>query len=493
MTETKNGWFEVDRAGLAKLLEDRGKAVVIIELVQNAWDSAANEVEVRLEPVPGAPLADLVVRDNDPEGFLDLRHAFTLFAESCKKGDPTKRGRFNLGEKLVLALCTYAEVASTSGTYIFDPKAGRSRSRKTTDSGSVFSGKVRMTRAEYEECCDVIRSLIPPPGVRTTFNGDELEPREPITEFEAALPTELGDEEGNLRRTIRNTTVRIYEPGPDEEPSIYELGIPVVETGDKWHVDVQQKVPLNWQRDNVTPGYLKQLRVLTLNAMHEHLEEEDANDTWVREATSDSRCSDAAICTAIKHRYGDRVVAADPTDPESRSRAVSEGYTVLSGGHLSGGEWANVKRAGIVESSGRKFPTASLKFTDDPDAPPLNTVEKEKWTEGMQTVARFTRTIIDVLLPGKTISISIINEFSLPLQASYGNRHLRFNVARLGRKWFNSITADTVELIIHELAHEFCEDHLSADYHRALTRLGVQLALAATENPSLLEAVQSSA
>jgi 3-(3-hydroxy-phenyl)propionate hydroxylase len=31
----------------------------------------------------------------------DLTHAFTLFAESAKKGDAEKRGRFNLGEKLV--------------------------------------------------------------------------------------------------------------------------------------------------------------------------------------------------------------------------------------------------------------------------------------------------------------------------------------------------------------------------------------------------------
>ena len=27
---------------------------------------------------------------------------------------------------------------------------------------------------------------------------------------------------------------------------LYELGIPVVETGDKWHYSVRQKVPLNW-------------------------------------------------------------------------------------------------------------------------------------------------------------------------------------------------------------------------------------------------------
>ena len=111
----------------------------------------------------------------------------------------------------------------------------------------------------------------------------------------------------------------------------------------------------------------------------------------------------------------------------------------------------------------------------------------------MQTVAHFTRTIIDTLLPGMGISISIINEIKLPIQASYGNQHLRFNMGRLGRKWFNQITAETVELVLHELAHEFCEDHLSSEYHRALTSLGVKLALAAANDPSILGAVQSTA
>jgi hypothetical protein len=43
-----------------------------------------------------------------PGRVRDLSHAFTLFAESVKKGDAEKRGRFNLGEKLVLALCDEA-------------------------------------------------------------------------------------------------------------------------------------------------------------------------------------------------------------------------------------------------------------------------------------------------------------------------------------------------------------------------------------------------
>ena len=33
-----NNWFDVDKAGLAKLMAGRPKAFIVFELLQNAWD-----------------------------------------------------------------------------------------------------------------------------------------------------------------------------------------------------------------------------------------------------------------------------------------------------------------------------------------------------------------------------------------------------------------------------------------------------------------------
>jgi hypothetical protein len=44
-----------------------------------------------------------------------LSHAFRLFAESAKITNPEQRGRFNLGEKLVLALCDEITIRKTKG------------------------------------------------------------------------------------------------------------------------------------------------------------------------------------------------------------------------------------------------------------------------------------------------------------------------------------------------------------------------------------------
>ena len=61
-------------------------------------------------------------------------------------------------------------------------------------------------------------------------------------------------------------------------------GYPVVETGDKFHLNILQKIPLNIERDNVTPAYLKQIRAGMLNNTIDLLSEDDVTENWVSEA-----------------------------------------------------------------------------------------------------------------------------------------------------------------------------------------------------------------
>src|SRR5438552_11127174 len=171
-----NQWFEVDRSGLSKQAEQHPKGRLVGELVQNALDEpGVTQIAVTLAPLPGRPLADLTVEDDAPEGFRDLSHAYTLFAESYKRGNPEQRGQFNLGEKMVLAVCESASISTTKGTVVFDPDEGRvERPRRKRERGSVFQGRIRMTREEFPQVCDYLRSLLLPEGIVVTFNGDRL-------------------------------------------------------------------------------------------------------------------------------------------------------------------------------------------------------------------------------------------------------------------------------------------------------------------------------
>ncbi len=142
-------WFEVDKQGLARILERKGKEFALFELSQNAWDEPrVTQVNVTLERL-GRNLACLVVEDDAPEGFKDLSHAFTLFADSAKKANPEQRGRFNLGEKLVLAISDEVTIRTASGGIRFDA-AGRHSLRVGQPKGSRIECVLRMTAEQCE-------------------------------------------------------------------------------------------------------------------------------------------------------------------------------------------------------------------------------------------------------------------------------------------------------------------------------------------------------
>jgi hypothetical protein len=479
-------WFDVSRAGLGKQAEEHGKGRLIGELVQNALDEAGvTQIAVSLALVPGRPMADLTVEDDSPEGFRDLSHAYTLFAESYKRDNPEQRGQYNFGERLVLAVCESASISTTKGTVIFDPHEGRiDKPRQKRERGSVFQGRIKLTREEYPQVCDYLRSLLLPDSVLVTFNGDRLLPRKPLRTFETSLETMVADEQGVMRPRQRKTQVAIYEALPGEVPSLYEMGLPVVETSDRWHVSVGQKVPLNRDRDNVKPAYLQTIRVAVLNATFDLLAtEEEATQGWVKLAGADERCSDHAIKHLIRLRFGEKVAAPDPSDVEAMKRFQSEGGTIVVG--LSKGEWANVKRAGAVPPAGQICPTAKP-YSADPDADPVTIIPEEKWTEAMMNIAAYAVFLARELMQ-VSLTVSVVhttNNFA----ACYGSGRLDLNLLRLGHRWFQQGASEDVDrLLIHEFGHEYSGDHLSSDYHEALCKLGAGLKKLALERPEAMK------
>lgn len=476
-------WFAVDRKGLATVVERYGKAFVVHEMVQNAWDEDVTRADVTLDPMPGKRgLCRLTVEDDSPDGFHDLSHAYTMFAPSKKKADATKRGLFNVGEKLVLAQCRSARVTSTKGSIIFRPDGTRVSGRKRRDAGTIFEAEIHMTQAEYEEVVAAVDKLIVPPDIVTTFNGRVLRSRTSIASFEATLPTVIADAEGNLRRTARKTKVDVYEVRAGEEAAIYEMGIPVVVTGDKYHVDVQQKVPVNIERNSVPPSFLQTVRVFTANATADLWDREDAASKWVQAATSDERCEGDTFERMATLRFGEKRAAFDLSDPEANSSLTSSGYSVLSGGTFNKDQWANAKRYGAVKPSGHIRPTPKP-YSEH--GTPETLIPPEEWTEDMRWLVNFAKGLADHLM-GVRISVRIAREPRVWWRANYGGCSLCLNYSKLGKRWFSAQDiGEVVRLLIHEFGHEYESDHLSERYHRALTRLGGAAVKLSLEKPEL--------
>lgn len=292
------------------------------------------------------------------------------------------------------------------------------------------------------------------------------------------LRTEIAAGGGFLRRADRDTTIGLYEVRQGEKAMIYEMGIPVVETGDKWHCDIGQKIPLTLDRENVLPAFLSQLRLAVFNRMHNKLAQQDVNSEWIEATIGSPDCRGEAVESYLKARFGGKRVSFDVSDPEANKLAVSKGYTVVHGAMMSAGAWKNAKTANAILPAGKVTPGPKVwTGENDPDAKIFNEwIPETKWTEGMRQIASFAAQAAKQVLK-RSITVTFCATPHHLGAASYGpSGHLVFNKFRLGAEWFEQgISDDVVQLLIHEFGHEFSPDHLSAEYHEALCRIGAKL------------------
>lgn len=460
-------WFEVDKDGLRQLLEGRDKSFVLRELIQNAWDEPGVTIcEVSIAPLDGRRAAALDVSDDAPEGFYDLRHAYTLYANTRKRSNPTARGRFNLGEKQVLSLCENAEILTTTGGVRFKKDGTRSNLRRTTETGSIFSAVLPMTRKEILDAVNAVRTFLPPVRIETRINGKQVPYRAPVAIIPTRLQTEFEDETGQYRTTVRKTEIRVVEVRPGEKAMIYEMGLPIIETGDRWHYDIAQRVPMTADRDNVRPAFLQDVRAEVASVMVDEIPADNASETWVREAMEDDRISDDAFEKIVTKRWGKKRAVADPNDPHSKERAIAGGYTIVPPRALSKKEWARARETGSIVSTGQIFPT---KYEESESIP------RKEWSEDMERLARLTRVVAEKGA-GLKVDVGFVTS-KADAGATYGFRTVTYNLSRLGKRFLkpDNLRAQ-LRLIIHEIAHEW-GNHIESGYYDGLAKIGAKLAL----------------
>jgi len=305
----KHGWFEVDTEGLRELQAGKPKHHILRELLQNAWDENITVCRVNLTHANGE--AVIIVEDDSPEGFRNLKDAFTLFRRSYKKTDPTKRGRFNIGEKQVIALCHYAHIRTTKGTVVFD-KDGRKEQKAKRTVGSEVELHVKISKEEFQEILDAVQTYIPPPNTKTLLNEVEITSRPVHKTIAARLVSEIAGKDGILRRTIRKTEIWVHKK--DGTAYLYEMGIPICKIDCEYSLNVQQKIPLSIDRETVSAAYLRDVFAATLNELHNEVEE--VSSGWVREATRDETITKAALNSVLTKRHGEKFcVGPIPSTP----------------------------------------------------------------------------------------------------------------------------------------------------------------------------------
>lgn len=481
-------WFDVDKKGLQKILQERGYEFIIYELVQNALDENSTKVTVDLEWAAG--IGTVIVTDDSPEGFQDLKHAWTLFAESPKKQDATKRGRFDLGEKLVLACCQDAMITTTTGRVTFN-SSGRRVSRTKTTKGSTFYGTIRCRKGDFMPLIEAAHNIIPPDNKKLLVNGCPVYVPEHLSRIEVkALPTVFAGEDGRLRRSNRNTHLDVYAlPADDKEGYLHEMGIPVCPVGGgmPWHIDVGQRVPLGLDRNSVPNEFLKKVSIAILNEMHDSLKDsEAANQEWVRRATGSNQTKCRAIHSVLDLRFGEKRAAYDPTDREANKKFVASGGVIVHGSQMTKQEWDMAKRANAIVPAGKITPSNS-KIKNNPEGEDDSYPEHRVTQPMRRLVAHIARISSELLDKEVTVRLALrMNENAV---AWYGGSTLSFNVGKLGRSWFEDndkpLAESALSLMLHELAHEYEEDHLSENFAEAGFDLGAKLAVLVHQRPDL--------
>lgn len=461
----QSNWFSVGE-GLKALNSGKPKAYILRELIQNAWDEETKKCEVISSFK--SPFATFKVTDDSPEGFKDIRDSYTLFNHTDKRGDPTKRGRFNFGEKQAFSVCTEAKVVTTKGSVLFD-KDGRHSSKSKTKCGTYVEIKVKMTKAEYDEVLSTISSYLVPEGIKFVVNGNIVPHKKPFESFKAKLKTELlsGD---SFRPTTRVTSVHVHT---EENARLYEMGIPVTDIECQYSIDIQQKVPLGTDRDTVSPAYLKDVFAEVLNHTSDYIDTEDSSEGWIRAGVSDERISGDALKDIIGKRFGDKVCVADSNDPNSIDDALSHGYNVVYGREMGKDEWANVKKHGLIKSSSELF---GANFCS---------AEEVRPNEDQERAAEYARRIAKRCL-GISVAVRFVRSKASEC-ADYGSQILTFNLSRLGKGFFSPpVSVQTTDLIVHELGHEK-GNHTEISYHKCITKMAGKLVEIALTEPDFFK------
>jgi hypothetical protein len=336
-----------------------------------------------------------------------------------------------------------------------------------------------------EQCSAAMNKLIVPPAVTVRFNGEVLQSRKALEVISATLQTEVADAEGYLRRTNRATTITVYEARDGEEASLYEMGIPVMPTGDRWHCDIGQKLPLSMDRDSVPPAYLARVRSLVVDAMADSLVQEDATSTWVKDAVQryggDMKAE--TVQRLVDLRFGEKRVIFDPSDQEANRIAVANGYAVVHGSQMSKAEWEAVRAAGAMLPAGQVTPSPNP-YSEDGKQQVL--LPESKWTPAMQGVAELAKRLAPKLI-GVEIEVKMVSDITWHFRGTYGGRTLTLNLGVLGHKWFEGPLDEVLGLLIHEFGHELEQTHLSREYYAALTTIGGRAAVLALDEPTLFK------
>ena len=443
--------FSISTEGFRELQAGRPPWSLVKELIQNSFDEApeATECRVKIEAGPLANTNDsywqtttIMVSDDGP-GFVNISDSYTLMAPTQKRGDPTRRGRFNSGEKEIISLARSATIMTVGYTVLFPPDGGREIVTNSRRRGTTVLLNMPWSETEAQEIITMLRRFRPT-ECALFVNDVEVPKRQPIEIAQAALPTVLQDGPGQpLRPTRRLTEIHILKPLATES-WIYEMGIPIQTTDLGYDVDIMQKVDMPPHRNTVGKAYLNRVSAHVLNAVHARMEQEQFGETWIRNAIEHDDVTDEAVRRTVRQKYGNGVLFSS-SDREANLRAAEAGDNVVSPRSLSEVERRKMREIAGVVTTYQKYGRPLFDPTPVDITANDRLIKFAEWVTSLANYADIKATVL--FIENDEIS------YRAYCSGKSSGAEIAFNTAKLPPEWFEQRGAQQFKLVVHELAH----------------------------------------
>ena len=512
MTRQSDGWLSISTEGFAAMNAARPAEHLIKELVQNALDSfaegQAGRIELRYGPENGGFVVECRDNGSGISNLGDLRVVYLTH----KTDSHLKRGRFGRGFKEALCIAEQARVASGGQQLLFLLENGQRLTRQEDAADHSNGTQVWMRMpwpAETRERLDAyFAQFLVPQGIELVVNGIRIQAREVAHQVQCSLTTELYDPiSQSWKKPSRVTSLQLVRLQPGETPTIYEMGIPVaaIDWTVPYHCDVQQRVPMNPNRDAVATGYPLKLQVACLPTLLEEMEEGTIKDDWV--GTAGRNCESAVQKRIIERAFGENIARSVPRMGERHfdEDARELGVQVVNTAQASGGfrdmlrvfvpsaqevvrrdEIAKAERAGS-----ESFSVAIASRSGD---------VRQQWLErqgGAIRVERclafavwFCQQLVDTC-PGRENRVSgqltLNHEAGITLYAHWSTDNVLTLALDQPCFWQDPLGAQALEVLIHEAAHALNMHH-GLEFRQEVERLaGVAASLMLHRAPEISE------
>jgi hypothetical protein len=338
------GWLSISTEGFAAMNAARPAEHLIKELVQNALDSFPEGQPGRIDLCYGSQNGGFVVECADNGSGISNLGDLRVVYLTHKTDSHLKRGRFGRGFKEALCIAEQARVVSGGQQLEFLLQNGERVTRQEVAHEAGPGTRVWMRMpwpAETRERLDAyFGQFLVPQGIELVVNGERISARSVQHRVQANITTELYDAIGqSWKKPGRTTTIHLVRTQPGETATIYEMGIPVaaVDWNMPYHCDVQQRVPMNPNRDAVAAGYPVKLHVACLPTLLEEMEESAIKDDWV--GTAGRRCDSTVQKRIIERAFGENIARSVPRMGERHfdEDARELGVQVVNTAQASGG------------------------------------------------------------------------------------------------------------------------------------------------------------